>query len=84
MNPSMERTGTISSNRVAEAARARLRNHPHPPIQEISCECDTEGRLVLRGRLPSYYLKQLAQTAVARLPGVEQVLNETEVVRRTV
>ena len=32
------------------------------------------------GRLPSYYLKQLAQAAVAEVPGVIEVHNRVEVV----
>jgi hypothetical protein len=33
----------------------------------------------LRGRLSSYYQKQLAQEAVAGLPGVVGVVNQAEV-----
>jgi osmotically-inducible protein OsmY len=36
--------------------------------------------LVLRGCLPSYYLKQLAQEVVAHLEGVEGVDNQIQVV----
>lgn len=77
---SMDGTVYLSTSPVAQAARARLRNHPYPVIQRLSCECNDRGVLVLRGRLPSYYLKQLAQTAVARVPGVKEVDNQAEVV----
>jgi hypothetical protein len=36
--------------------------------------------LVLRGRLPTYYLKQVAQEAVAHLEGVQGVENQIQVV----
>jgi osmotically-inducible protein OsmY len=36
--------------------------------------------LVLRGRVPSYYYKQVAQEAVKGIEGVDQVINDTEVV----
>ena len=36
--------------------------------------------LVLRGCLPSYYLKQIAQEAVAALEGVERIDNQIQVV----
>jgi hypothetical protein len=35
--------------------------------------------VVLRGTIPSYYLKQLAQTVVMAVPGVEGVRNELDV-----
>jgi CheY-like chemotaxis protein len=35
--------------------------------------------VVLRGRVPSYYLKQVAQTAVLSLPGIDHVRNDLEV-----
>lgn len=79
----MDGTPSFFSSPVAQAASARLRNHPYAAIQKLSCECDDCGVLVLRGRLPSYYHKQLAQTAVARIPGVREVINHAEVVSRT-
>ena len=63
---------------VTEAARKRLSNSPYPPVRGVSCECDG-GLLRLRGRVPSFYHKQLVQEAVADLRGVLQVLNQTEV-----
>jgi osmotically-inducible protein OsmY len=64
---------------VVEAARRRLLGQSHLAIQRIWCEfCD--GSLFLRGHVPSFYHKQLAQTAVAGLKGVEQVVNEIDVV----
>jgi osmotically-inducible protein OsmY len=38
------------------------------------------GGLVLRGRLPNFHHKQLAQETVRRLAGVRQIINETEVI----
>jgi osmotically-inducible protein OsmY len=62
-----------------DAAKERLRKQPHLTIQRIWCEFD-QGNLVLRGQVPSFYHKQLAQTAVANLDGVLQIINEIEVV----
>lgn len=61
------------------AARAQLAQQPHLTTQRIWCEV-SEGRLLLRGQVPSFYYKQLAQTAVAGLDGVSQVVNDIEVV----
>ena len=66
-------------DRVADAAKQQLRAHTHLSMQRIWCEFE-EGRLLLQGQVPSFYLKQLAQTAVAKLDGVCQVVNEIEVV----
>jgi len=64
---------------VAQAARRRLEMSPYVGIRKLSCECNDEGVLVLRGRLASFYHKQLAQHAVLDLQGVTQVVNEVEV-----
>jgi len=48
-------------------------------VRKVSCSFK-EGLLTLRGQVTSFYEKQLAQEAVARVDGVEQVLNLIEVV----
>jgi osmotically-inducible protein OsmY len=63
---------------IAEAARRCLRDSRYGALRWISCECD-DGVLLLRGHLPSFYLKQHAQEAVAGVEGVTQVVNEIEV-----
>lgn len=67
------------TKRIAEAAKQRILHQPHLSMQRIWCECDA-GRLFLRGQVPSFYFKQLAQEAVVGLEGVRQVVNEIEVV----
>ena len=62
---------------VAERA---LHSGPYPALKKLSCDY-RGGVLVLRGCLPSYYLKQLAQEVVAHLEGVEGVDNQIQVVR---
>jgi osmotically-inducible protein OsmY len=64
---------------IAEGAEDRLRHNSYLALKNVSCEY-REGVLTLRGCLPSYYLKQMAQSAVARLDGVVRVVNEIEVV----
>jgi osmotically-inducible protein OsmY len=63
---------------AAEAAERRLRQQPYLALREVSCAC-RDGVLTLRGHLPSYYLKQLAQEAVADTPGVGRVENQIDV-----
>jgi osmotically-inducible protein OsmY len=64
---------------IAHAAKERLRRVPYSGVQDVSCECDGQGLLVLRGRLPSFFHKQVAQEAVRNLAGVTQVVNQIEV-----
>ena len=62
---------------VAERA---LRSGPYPALKRLSCDCQG-GVLVLRGCLPSYYLKQIAQEVVAhQVPGVGRLDNQIQVV----
>ena len=78
-DPQNDFGGRLPSCEVIQAAQARLRTTPYPGVQKVSCECDDQGVLFLRGRLGSFYHKQLAQEAVAGLPGVTQVVNQAEV-----
>ena len=66
---------------LPELAEGCLRRKPYLALRYVSCDC-RGGVLVLRGRLPTYYLKQVAQEAVARLEGVKGVENRIEVVTR--
>jgi osmotically-inducible protein OsmY len=74
----MDGNGHDRSHESAEAARDCLQRSPYYPIRSVSCEC-RRGVLFLRGPLPTFYLKQLAQESVARVKGILQVVNETEV-----
>ena len=69
----------ICLNEPADAARQRIRSQPHLAFHRIWCEY-ADGRLFLRGQVPSFYHKQLAQEAIAELESVDQVVNEIEVV----
>jgi osmotically-inducible protein OsmY len=64
---------------VADQARALLLRNPYLALKNVSCEYN-DGVLTLRGYLPSYYLKQIAQTIVANLEGVGRLVNAIEVV----
>jgi hypothetical protein len=64
---------------IRELAEHQLRANSHLALRSLSCETH-EGVLFLRGSLPTYYLKQLAQTLVADVPGVRAIVNEIDVV----
>jgi hypothetical protein len=66
--------------RLAEEVGRALRATGYPPLWLI--EISVSGRQVsLRGRVPSYYLKQIAQAVVLALPGIVELRNDLEVVR---
>jgi osmotically-inducible protein OsmY len=67
------------TDQVLALAKDRIRHHSHLSVQRIWCEYDGR-RLYLRGHVPSFYFKQLAQTAVSGLDGVSEVVNEIEVI----
>jgi len=55
-----------------------LRATGYLPLRDLEIFA-AEGFVTLRGRVPSYYLKQVAQAAVLALPGVDAVRNELDV-----
>ena len=73
------RLDALRTAAVAEQAGRAL--HKDAQLRHCSIACEyRQGTLTLRGRVPSFYLKQVAQTAVRDLSGVEQVVNGIEVV----
>jgi hypothetical protein len=62
-------------------AERGLRSSRYSALKHVSCDYQG-GVLVLRGCLPSYYLKQIAQEVVAhQFDQVERLENRIEVVR---
>src|SRR5262245_36893001 len=63
---------------IAEGAECCLRGNPYLALKNVSCEYH-EGVLTLRGCLPSYYLKQMAQAAVSRVAAGARIVHQIEV-----
>jgi hypothetical protein len=63
----------------ADLAERALRSSPYLALRNVACDC-RGGVLTLRGCLPTYYLKQVAQAVVSRIDGVRQIVNDIEVV----
>jgi osmotically-inducible protein OsmY len=59
-------------------ARQLLREQSYDPLRHVHLRYQ-EGVLTLDGIVPTYYLKQLAQTAVRNVAGVESVVNRLQV-----
>jgi osmotically-inducible protein OsmY len=65
---------------IPQIAEHRLRNSSYWAVRTVSCDYH-EGVLILRGRVSAYYLKQVAQTVVREMDGVQEINNFIEVVR---
>ncbi len=63
---------------IVQSTLKKLRSRGYNGLQSISCE-HHEGMLVLRGCVPSYFLKQLAQEVAHKIPGVNMVVNSVSV-----
>jgi len=73
--------GEVQSAKPDLASRVEhaLRATGYPPLRNLHVLA-VEGIAILRGAVPSYYMKQIAQAAVSGVPGVSDVHNELEVV----
>jgi osmotically-inducible protein OsmY len=71
---------TEGGRQVETATRLALHQSPYPELWHVTCEYH-EGILTLRGHVSSFYMKQIAQTIVQHVEGVERVVNRVEVVR---
>lgn len=72
----------VASQNQAELVQHRLRESPYFELRNLQCD-NVDGQLVIRGRVPSFYLKQLAQTAVLSVDGVERIVDEVQVAQTT-
>jgi len=70
---------TLAPAGIGEIAQRRLHESPYFFLKRVACEFH-DGVLTLRGRVPYGQLKQFAESIVWRVEGVEEVVNQVEVV----
>ena len=71
-------------DRVVSQARVQLNENDHFRSRSDSISIEYQkGKLVLMGRLPSFYLKQVLQTILRGLPGVQRIDNRVDVISAT-
>ena len=75
--PAASQSRKFDRNLVARA-ESRLQKSGYPALRDIRCESQ-EGVFVLRGHVPSYYLKQVAQELVRGVATAETIVNQVEV-----
>ncbi len=71
-------TEPLPKHATARAAELLLRQSPYSVLKDIDCDFH-EGLLVMRGSVPTFYLKQIAQTICRSVAGVRQVVNLLDV-----
>jgi hypothetical protein len=74
-------TDSELQTRVEALARQRLSSQcPYAfYFRDITCSYD-EGVLILQGQLPTFYLKQVLQTLLNNVEGVERIENHVDVI----
>ena len=86
MTPTLSSSDTIQRTRdfwpadkaLRIAALMLFQSSGYTPLRRLRCEVK-DAVVIVHGVLPSYYLKQMAQTILQRLDGIESVLNLVEV-----
>ena len=58
-----------------------LSQNPYLNQRAIECEIDDQT-VILRGRVATYYQKQMAQESIRKLSGLRRITNELAVVSR--
>ncbi len=69
---------SIAPSPLHSLISSAIEKNPHLRQRKLRFETQ-EGCVVLRGVVNSYYQKQMAQEAVRRLEGVDQIENHLEV-----
>ena len=85
-DPSTDRLGADEGNEkrasrgLAGAARKRLEQNAYlrSSLGRIQID-ERDGTLVLKGRVPSFYLKQVLQTTLGQMDGVTSIVNRIDV-----
>jgi osmotically-inducible protein OsmY len=70
----------LEAARVERAAKSRLEDSAYAAVKAVKCRF-RRGTLLLKGNVPTYFHKQLAQEAMRALPGVSQIANRISVRR---
>jgi osmotically-inducible protein OsmY len=69
-----------TSGALAEAVTASLTDSGYADLSCVECKVRDDA-VVLEGSVPSYHLKQLAQTFARRVAGVGRIVNRLAVSR---
>lgn len=77
--PITDRRPRCHNPQVAQAAiQDALHLAGYGELRRVQVECDCDA-VTISGRVPTYYLKQLAQSIALDVPGIGQIRNELHV-----
>lgn len=68
----------MRDKQIIDLVRAALCSSGYDPLRTLHAYCD-DGRVTLEGRVPTYYLKQVAQSVLRTVSGVQRIDNEVHV-----
>jgi osmotically-inducible protein OsmY len=68
----------MSEIKLSDRVLTALGRNPHLSGRRLRFETE-HGRITLRGVVRSYFQKQMAQEAIRRIDGVQDIRNELEV-----
>jgi len=80
MHSQLSSCETRSRDDVSLRVRLTLSQSRNPAFDCVTV-AEENGHIVLSGKLPSFYLKQVVQTIAGAVDGVRQLDNRVEVVR---
>lgn len=63
---------------IVDAAYRALRASGYGQLRGLSVHCDN-GRVTLQGRVPTFYLKQVAQSVLKPIHGITDIDNDLSV-----
>ena len=63
---------------IEKAVHKRLNNTGYRSLSSVRCRFH-EGTLTLKGEVPSYYHKQIAQEAIRKIGNFKAIVNEIDV-----
>jgi hypothetical protein len=69
---------SLGDDSLRTAAMSLLQSSGYAALRGLRCEV-TDSVVIVQGVVPSYFLKQMAQTVIRRLDGIETVRNLVEV-----
>ncbi|MDB5336379.1 MAG: hypothetical protein JWN70_1998 [Planctomycetaceae bacterium] len=77
--PSAPTDATKFESRIADEVLMALRNTGYAQLPDLDIRVDGQD-VFLKGRLPSYYLKQKAHFAALAVPGVRTIVDQIDIV----
>jgi osmotically-inducible protein OsmY len=69
---------SVAASLVASEAERVLRQSGYVALRRVQCEWQ-DGVIALGGKVPSFFMKQMAQTLVSQVVGVRRVDNRIKV-----